>query len=192
LITAQNAQEDAPLGIIIKLQTGEDRYQQLAASRLKTARLSAGWDQKRLAAALSDVLGVVVVERQLGAWEEGTESFISGIMPAAYDVMGISEAEVLGLDNPDVEQVNRLAVAVARVRALLNDPTALMRRATELMEGKAKPLLAWMGSALVDWERVAQRMTCCALAYWNWDDPFGFSIWVGNMTGNDLLRHILP
>ena len=128
-------------GIIVALQTGKDRYQQLAAARLKAARLAAGWDEESLAAGLSDVLGVAVTVRQVVAWESGAEEYAAGVMPAAYDVMGISEAALIGLDNPDIEQVNRLAVAVSKVRALLNDPAALARRVSDLMEGKAKSLL---------------------------------------------------
>lgn len=127
--------------IIVELQTGRERYQQLSATRLRAARLAAGWSGEQLAEALTDVLGVAVTSSQLARWEEGAEPYIAGIMPASYDVMGMSEAEMLGLDNPDAAQVHRLALAVARVRALLNDPTALMRRATELLEGTARPLL---------------------------------------------------
>lgn len=43
-------------------------------------------------------------------------------------------------DVSPVEQLNRLATVVAAMRALLNDPQALMRRATELIEGTAAPL----------------------------------------------------
>jgi transcriptional regulator with XRE-family HTH domain len=173
------------------LQKGQDRYQQLAASRLKTARLAAGWDQARLARGLTDVLGIPVTEQQVTDWEEGAEHFISGIMPAAYDVMAITEAEIVGLDNPDLEQINRLAIAVAKVRALLNDPTALMRRATELMEGTAKPLLGIGTFLFVSPARSLEAIGCAVVVYLT-NEPSGFALWAAVTFHAPILTKLLP
>lgn len=127
--------------VLVVLETGKDRYQQLGGTRLRSARLVAGWSQARLAVGMTDVLGVAVSERHVIAWEEGIEPMTVGDFGAALDVMGVTAAELLGVDNPDVVQMTRLAASVAKVRGLLNDPAALMRRATELLEGTAKPLL---------------------------------------------------
>lgn len=48
--------------------------------------------------------------------------------------------ELIESDAPSVEELNRLAVVLAAMRAVLNDPEALMRRAAELLDGTAKPL----------------------------------------------------
>ena len=42
---------------------------------------------------------------------------------------------------PDIQELKRLQGAVIRIRALLNDPAALMRRASQLLDGTAGPLL---------------------------------------------------
>jgi transcriptional regulator with XRE-family HTH domain len=127
---------------IVSLHIGADRYDLLVGARLKSARIASGWTANRLAAGLADVLGVAVSVRELTDWEDGREAFRAGVLPAALDLMGISEAELVGLSNPDAVEVSRLASAVISVRALLNDPAALMRRATALLDGTAKPLLA--------------------------------------------------
>jgi transcriptional regulator with XRE-family HTH domain len=129
------------LAPVLNLHVGASHYGALVGARINAARLAAGWTPERLANALSDVLGVAVSARQLTDWEEGREEFAAGICVAAFDVMGISEAEAIGLRNPDVIEVQRLAAAVAKVRGLMNDPAALMRRASELLDGRAKPLL---------------------------------------------------
>ena len=51
----------------------------------------------------------------------------------------------------ETERLNRLALAVAAMRAILNDPAALARRAADLLDGTAKPLLAFavVGLAVV-------------------------------------------
>lgn len=140
-------QPDSPnppdtLGILLELpkQIGAERYQRLAAARLKAIRMTAGFSLDQMSIALTDVLGMPVAARQLELWEAGTESFFAGVLPAALDVAGVSEAEIIGLDNPDIREINRLEFAIARVRALLNDPAALTRRAAELLEGNARPL----------------------------------------------------
>jgi hypothetical protein len=43
-------------------------------------------------------------------------------------------------------ELARLRVAVARLKALVNDPVALMRRAQGLLEGSAQALLSWPGA----------------------------------------------
>ena len=127
--------------VVVSLHIGADRYDLLVGARLKSARIAAGWTADRLAAGLTDVLGTAVSVRELTDWEDGREAFRAGVLPAALDLMGISEAELVGLSNPDAVEVSRLASAVIAARALLNDPAALMRRATALLDGTAKPLL---------------------------------------------------
>lgn len=146
-------------GRVVELESGADRYDRLAAMRLKSARLSAAFSPERLAAALTDVLGSFVSERQIDAWEDGSEPLPSGVMVAARDVMAISEAELIGLENPDVQEVARLQHAVTRVRVLLNDPAALMRRASELLDGTARPLLVLAVVALLGLRAVGGPMT---------------------------------
>ena len=127
-------------GRVLKLETGAQRYQRLAAARLKAIRVTAGFRIEQMAAGLTDVLGQVVSPRQLEAWEQSTEPFYAGILPAALDITGVTEAEIIGLDNPDVREINRLECSIAKVRALLNDPAALTRRAADLLSGYAAPL----------------------------------------------------
>ena len=119
---------------------GAERYQRLAAARLKAIRMTAGLSLEQMSSALADVLGYAVSARQLEAWEAGTESFFAGLLPAALDVAGVTEAEIIALNNPDIDTINRLECAIARVRGLLNDPAALTRRAAEILEGRARPL----------------------------------------------------
>lgn len=126
---------------IVSLHIGADRYDLLVGARLKSARVVADWTIERLAVGLTDVLGTAINASEIEDWEEGRSAFRAGILPAALDLMGISEAELVGLSNPDAVEVTRLAAAVVKVRGLLNDPVALMHRASELLEGAAQPLL---------------------------------------------------
>jgi transcriptional regulator with XRE-family HTH domain len=126
-------------GKVLLLETGARRYQLLSARRLTAIRVTAGFSVDKLARALTDVLGQNISARQLEAWESG-EPFMAGILPAALDVTGVTEAEIIGLKDPDWRDINRLEFAVGRARALLNDPAALLRRASELLEGNARPV----------------------------------------------------
>ena len=76
-------------------------------------------------------------------------------MIVGIDELNASNGHLLYLiDDPDAsetERLNRLALAVAAMRAILNDPAALARRAADLLDGTAKPLLAFavVGLAVV-------------------------------------------
>jgi transcriptional regulator with XRE-family HTH domain len=137
--------EDIPVaavGVIVTLPMGRGakRYQELAAARLKTIRVMRGFTVEQMATGLTEALGQVIAPRMLDLWESGEEAFMAGLLAAAIDVAGVTEAEVIGLDNPDIETINRLECAIARVRGLLNDPAALTRRAADLLSGGARPL----------------------------------------------------
>ena len=125
---------------VLELKTGAQRYQRIAAARLKAIRVMRAWTIELMAGGLTDVLGQNVAPRQLEDWESGVEPFMAGILSAALDVTGITEAQIIALDNPDIDTINRLECAIARVRALLNDPAALTRRAADLLSGSARPL----------------------------------------------------
>lgn len=70
-------------------------------------------------------------------------------MIAGIDELNTSNGRLIYgdlIDDPEVsetERLNRLALAVAAMRAMLNDPAALARRAADLMDGTAKPLLTF-------------------------------------------------
>jgi len=53
----------------------------------------------------------------------------------------IVELHTTNRDIPDIQELKRLQGAVIRIRILLNDPAALMRRASKLLDGTAGPLL---------------------------------------------------
>ena len=131
--------------VILGEQRGAARYQRLAAGRLKAIRLMRGFDLAEMATGLTEALGYAVSPRVLESWEQGSEAFVAGVLGAALDVTGVTEAEIIGLDNPDIETINRLECAIAKVRSLLNDPAALTARAHELLTGVARPLHPILG-----------------------------------------------
>ena len=128
-------------GVVISLRReGAEHYQRMAAARLKAIRVLRGFDLQQMANGLSDALGQMIAPRALEMWESGAEPFVAGVLGAALDVTGVTEAEVLGLENPDIGTINRLECAIARVRALLNDPAALTQRAADILSGRAHAL----------------------------------------------------
>jgi len=53
----------------------------------------------------------------------------------------IVELHKLNRELPDIQELKRLQGAVIRIRTLLNDPAALIRRASELLDGQAELLI---------------------------------------------------